>query len=124
MFQIKVVAAVSSCGFQSWACCCFLMPECTVCMCVIRHLMFCFRHAGSTAGAAAGPPITQSATDNVRLLCCCIMQAAVGGRMRLFISGGAPLPKYAGDFMVTAMNVPVLQVGWVLTCLLWVLLVV
>jgi hypothetical protein len=31
--------------------------------------------------------------------------------MRLFISGGAPLPKYAGDFMVTAMNVPVLQVG-------------
>jgi long-subunit acyl-CoA synthetase (AMP-forming) len=38
------------------------------------------------------------------------MQAAVGGRMRLFISGGAPLPKYAGDFMATAMNVPVLQV--------------
>jgi hypothetical protein len=30
--------------------------------------------------------------------------------MRLFISGGAPLPKYAGDFMATAMNVPVLQV--------------
>jgi hypothetical protein len=38
------------------------------------------------------------------------LQAAVGGRMRLFISGGAPLPTYAGSFMATAMNVPVLQV--------------
>jgi hypothetical protein len=37
-------------------------------------------------------------------------QAAVGGRMRLFISGGAPLPKYAGTFMSVAMCVPVLQV--------------
>jgi hypothetical protein len=40
----------------------------------------------------------------------CLPQAAVGGRMRLFISGGAPLPPYAGHFMATAMNVPVLQV--------------
>jgi hypothetical protein len=39
-----------------------------------------------------------------------VLQAAVGGRMRLFISGGAPLPTYAGTFMATAMNVPVLQV--------------
>lgn len=39
------------------------------------------------------------------------MQAAVGGRMRFFISGGAPLPTYAALFMATAMNVPVLQVG-------------
>lgn len=39
------------------------------------------------------------------------LQAAVGGRMRLFISGGAPLPTYAGTFMAVAMNVPVLQVG-------------
>lgn len=39
------------------------------------------------------------------------LQAAVGGRMRLFISGGAPLPPYAGAFIATAMNVPVLQVS-------------
>jgi hypothetical protein len=40
------------------------------------------------------------------------LQAAVGGRMRLFISGGAPLPPYAQNFMATAMNVPVLQARW------------
>jgi hypothetical protein len=39
-----------------------------------------------------------------------MLQAAVGGRMRFFISGGAPLPTYAGSFMATAMIVPVLQV--------------
>eukprot|EP00878_Enallax_costatus_P005018 GHUV01005278.1.p1 GENE.GHUV01005278.1~~GHUV01005278.1.p1 ORF type:complete len:528 (+),score=95.01 GHUV01005278.1:432-2015(+) len=41
-------------------------------------------------------------------------QAAVGGRLRAFISGGAPLPKYAQDFMQIAMCVPVLQ-GYGLT---------
>ncbi|WIA13533.1 hypothetical protein OEZ85_007105 [Tetradesmus obliquus] len=41
-------------------------------------------------------------------------QAAVGGRLRVFISGGAPLPKYAQDFMQVAMCVPVLQ-GYGLT---------
>jgi long-subunit acyl-CoA synthetase (AMP-forming) len=40
-----------------------------------------------------------------------VLQAAVGGRMRPFISGGAPLPPYAQNFMATAMNVPVLQVS-------------
>jgi long-chain acyl-CoA synthetase len=41
-------------------------------------------------------------------------QAAVGGRLRAFLSGGAPLPTYAQDFMQTAMCVPVLQ-GYGLT---------
>ncbi|KAF6251919.1 acetyl-CoA synthetase-like protein [Scenedesmus sp. NREL 46B-D3] len=41
-------------------------------------------------------------------------QAAVGGRLRVFLSGGAPLPKYAQDFMQVAMCVPVLQ-GYGLT---------
>uniref|UniRef100_A0A383WNH5 Long-chain-fatty-acid--CoA ligase n=1 Tax=Tetradesmus obliquus TaxID=3088 RepID=A0A383WNH5_TETOB len=41
-------------------------------------------------------------------------QAAVGGRLRVFISGGAPLPKYAQGFMQVAMCVPVLQ-GYGLT---------
>jgi long-chain acyl-CoA synthetase len=38
----------------------------------------------------------------------------VGGRLRVFLSGGAPLPKYAQDFMQIAMCVPVLQ-GYGLT---------
>jgi long-chain acyl-CoA synthetase len=46
------------------------------------------------------------------LLVC--LQAAVGGRLRVFLSGGAPLPKYAQDFMQIAMCVPVLQ-GYGLT---------
>lgn len=65
-------------------------------------------------------PVLPPSAPTVRLcVCACMvpmlygavcMQAAVGGRMRLFISGGAPLPTYAGNFMATAMNVPVLQV--------------
>lgn len=47
-------------------------------------------------------------------ICCCRRavrrQAAVGGRLRAFLSGGAPLPTYAQDFMQIAMCVPVLQV--------------
>ncbi len=44
-------------------------------------------------------------------LCCVPVQAAVGGRLRAFISGGAPLPTYAQDFMQIAMCTPVLQVS-------------
>jgi hypothetical protein len=44
------------------------------------------------------------------LLLLLLLQAAVGGRLRVFLSGGAPLPQYAQDFMQVCMCTPVLQV--------------
>jgi long-chain acyl-CoA synthetase len=57
---------------------------------------------------------SQVCTVYLLLLLLVCLQAAVGGRLRVFLSGGAPLPKYAQDFMQIAMCVPVLQ-GYGLT---------
>eukprot|EP00879_Flechtneria_rotunda_P001890 GHRR01002062.1.p1 GENE.GHRR01002062.1~~GHRR01002062.1.p1 ORF type:complete len:668 (+),score=222.63 GHRR01002062.1:317-2320(+) len=57
---------------------------------------------------------TENASPLVNRLVFKKTQDAVGGRIRAFLSGGAPLPRYAQDFMQTAMCVPVLQ-GYGLT---------
>lgn len=39
------------------------------------------------------------------------IKARLGGRVRIILSGGAPLPEHISDFLRVAMCVPVVQVG-------------
>ena len=43
---------------------------------------------------------------------------AFGGRVRLIVSGGAPLSSSVEDYLVVALSVPVLQVHRVGPCML------
>lgn len=41
------------------------------------------------------------------------VKARLGGRVRLIVSGGAPLAPHVEEFLKVAMCTPVVQVGWV-----------